>query len=178
MSVTGIGAIVACVFAAAFAWWASARAWRIDGLHRASDRARTALTDALANRRRAANAVVDVVSERYPEACARVGRALDTPVGDSTGESELTRQMRALAALCAAEENGGDTPAARAWRCWNDASFVLIAARRFANDRVAQVRRARSPLAVRLLHLAGRAPLPVAFDMDDEWEDRDARCGH
>ena len=44
----------------------------------------------------------------------------------------------------------------------------VVLARRFANDSVVAARRVRRGAVVRLAHLAGRAPLPRTFDVDDE----------
>ncbi|WP_418276745.1 hypothetical protein ACNHYB_02265 [Isoptericola jiangsuensis] len=44
-------------------------------------------------------------------------------------------------------------------------------ARRFHNEAVAQAQRARRPRVVRLLRLAGRAPLPRTVELDDQLPD-------
>ena len=48
------------------------------------------------------------------------------------------------------------------------ASYRAQLARRFHNDAVVQIRRIRRNVLVRFFHLAGRAPLPQTFEMDDE----------
>ena len=48
------------------------------------------------------------------------------------------------------------------------AAYRVVLARRFHDTRVAQARRLRADLVVRLLHLAGRAPMPQTFDVDDD----------
>ena len=47
--------------------------------------------------------------------------------------------------------------------------YRLQLARRFHNDAVALTRSARRAPLVRLLRLAGSAPEPVTFELDDEW---------
>ena len=48
------------------------------------------------------------------------------------------------------------------------AAYRVVLARRFHDTRVAQAQRLRADLVVRLLHLAGRAPMPQTFDVDDD----------
>ena len=48
------------------------------------------------------------------------------------------------------------------------ACYRLVLARRFHNTHVAEARHLRSGVLVRLLHLAGRAPMPRTFDIDDD----------
>ncbi|QKD79795.1 MULTISPECIES: hypothetical protein [Actinomyces] len=50
------------------------------------------------------------------------------------------------------------------------ASARVVLARRFHNTHVAEARRLRSTPVVRLLRLAGHAPMPSAFDIDDDAE--------
>jgi hypothetical protein len=47
--------------------------------------------------------------------------------------------------------------------------YRMQLARRFHNDAVALTRSARRAPLVRLLRLAGSAPEPVTFELDDEW---------
>jgi hypothetical protein len=48
------------------------------------------------------------------------------------------------------------------------AAYRAQLARRFHNEAVAQAQRARRPRVVRLLRLAGRAPLPRTVELDDQ----------
>ena len=48
------------------------------------------------------------------------------------------------------------------------ACYRLVLARRFHNTHVAEARRLRSSVLVRCLHLAGHAPMPQTFDIDDD----------
>ncbi len=90
-------------------------------------------------------------------------------VDRSQVESELSATLRAaledpdeVAAVRAA--GGADLIAALA-AAW----FRVQLARRFHNEAVAQTRRVRDKALVRGLRLAGHAPLPHPFDIDDAW---------
>ncbi len=85
-------------------------------------------------------------------------------------ESDLTAALREVlddpdeVALMATDEPGSALldELSAAW-------YRLQLARRFHNDAVAQTRSARRAPLVRLLRLAGGAPEPVTFELDDEW---------
>ena len=85
-------------------------------------------------------------------------------------ESELSATLRAalededeVAAIRA--EPGGEELVEALAAAW----FRVQLARRFHNEAVAQTRRVRAKALVRTLRLAGRAPLPHPFDIDDAW---------
>ena len=50
-----------------------------------------------------------------------------------------------------------------------DAETRVLIARRFHNEAVAQAQRMRAKRGVRVLHLAGRAPMPQMVEFDDVW---------
>jgi len=85
-------------------------------------------------------------------------------------ESDLTGALREVlddpheVALMVTDEAGGALldDLSAAW-------FRMQLARRFHNDAVALTRSARRAPLVRLLRLAGSAPEPVTFELDDEW---------
>jgi hypothetical protein len=85
-------------------------------------------------------------------------------------ESELSATLRAAledpddVAEIRAQPGGADLVGglAAAW-------FRVQLARRFHNEAVAQTRRVRGKALVRWLRLAGHAPLPHPFDIDDAW---------
>lgn len=81
-------------------------------------------------------------------------------------ESELSRVLRAVLDSRSAEL-ASDPAAAEPLRRLDAAWYRLELARRFHNAHVVEVRRLRANPVVRLLHLAGRAPMPESFDMDD-----------
>ncbi|GAA4433360.1 membrane protein [Georgenia halophila] len=90
------------------------------------------------------------------------------PVDRGLVESELSRTLRAVLgepeeqAVLAADPRAADI-VSRLHQSW----YRLQLARRFHNSHVEQVRSLRSDAVVRVFHLAGRAPVPEPFDMDD-----------
>ncbi|WP_298457865.1 hypothetical protein [uncultured Cellulomonas sp.] len=85
-------------------------------------------------------------------------------------ESELSGTLRAtledpaeVAAIRA--EPGGDALLDALAAAW----FRVQLSRRFHNEAVAQTRRVRGKALVRWLRLAGHAPMPEPFDIDDAW---------
>jgi hypothetical protein len=93
-------------------------------------------------------------------------------------ESELSATLRAAledpdeVAAIRAEPGGAELVAdlAAAW-------FRVQLARRFHNEAVAQTGRVRGKALVRWLRLAGHAPLPRPFDLDDAWPESLGRPG-
>jgi hypothetical protein len=85
-------------------------------------------------------------------------------------ESELSATLRAaledpdeVAEIRA--QPGGDDLVGDLSAAW----FRVQLSRRFHNEAVAQTRRVRGKALVRWLRLAGHAPLPHPFDVDDAW---------
>lgn len=83
-------------------------------------------------------------------------------------ESDLSRVLRAVLSPTVREELAGDPVSADVLAGLDRAAWRLVLARRFHNTHVTQARRLRSRRSVRLLHLAGHAPMPATFDMDDD----------
>jgi len=85
-------------------------------------------------------------------------------------ESELSATLRAAledrdeVAAIRADPGGADLVEALA-AAW----FRVQLARRFHNEAVVQTGRVRGKVLVRWLRLAGHAPLPQPFDIDDAW---------
>jgi hypothetical protein len=85
-------------------------------------------------------------------------------------ESELSSTLRAAledpdeVAAVRAEPGGTELVEALA-AAW----FRVQLARRFHNEAVIQTRRVRQKTLVRTLRLAGHAPMPHPFDIDDAW---------
>lgn len=165
---------------------------RVDRLHRKVLRSRATLELQLAQRAAAAHELAmsgaldpveavllaDVAQRASAGAPARVVRDglegtpdVEEPVGDvdrSLVESELSRTLRALLETHADTEPLSDHPlAVQPLQRLDAAWYRLELARRFHNAHVAEVRRMRANPVVRVLHLAGRAAMPHAFDMDD-----------
>jgi hypothetical protein len=107
----------------------------------------------------------------------RLGAAEDPPtteeIDQAMAESELSQVLRAALggvedrAELAAEEGAAEL-LDRLDREW----YRVQLARRFHNDAVVAVRRIRAKGYVRLLRIAGRAPIPQTFEMDDATEPR------
>lgn len=85
-------------------------------------------------------------------------------------ESELSRTLRAAlsdpAEVAEIQQDavGGELLAALA-----SAWYRMQLARRFHNEAVAQAQRVRRKAFVRLLRMAGHAPMPQTVEIDDEW---------
>ena len=189
-------AVTAAVLAAlALGVYLSWRATRLHRLHVRVDIARAALEEAL--RRRGA-AVLDLVAARVraaddPEsgdhgrvpapveelmAAATAALATRGPgrdrvgSGDELAESRLSRALRA--AVEHADGHVGTVAATPSEEVRERLAAVATAARSvqlartFYNDAVSDTRRARRSRPVRLFRLAGTAPLPDYFDIDDE----------
>ena len=98
---------------------------------------------------------------------------VDDGTGNGTNrallESQLSRTLRAvLGPRAERDELAADPRAAGVMTQLHQSWYRLQLARRFHNSHVEQVRRLRADALVRVFHLAGRAPLPEPFDMDDE----------
>ncbi|MDA8372339.1 MAG: hypothetical protein M0026_21065 [Nocardiopsaceae bacterium] len=162
-------------------FYVSWRAGRLDRLHTRVETAYAALDAALVRR---SAAVLELASAPELEPASAVlladaaGQARRAGgQGDGSrelAESTLSRTLRAVM-----EEPGFRAALADAGRTGpgkgDDLVEEVVAAakrvhlaRRFYNDAVASTREARASRLVRTLLLAGRAPLPDFFEMDDE----------
>ncbi|SHE26034.1 hypothetical protein [Actinomyces glycerinitolerans] len=175
----------------AIAWSAYAKALRVDRLHRQVLGSRATLEAQLVHRAQAAadlaaSGLLDPASALLLSQAAHdaldaegpiVDDGLDTdtpaqPTGEGTRsrariESDLSRVIRTVVdaptrAALAADPRGQD-----ALDRLDKAAYRMVLARRFHNTHVAEARRLRAALDVRALHLAGHAPLPRTFDIDD-----------
>ncbi|WP_017599671.1 hypothetical protein [Nocardiopsis lucentensis] len=157
-------AVLALVLVAFYLSW---RATRLDRLHHRVETTRAALDAALLRR---GSAVLDLVAadglppERaraLADAATAARRAPETQ--RELAESALSRALRA--AVEPSDAFGGLpdhlTEVASAAR-------RVHLARTFHNDAVADTRRARRSRLPRALRLAGTAPLPDFFEIDDE----------
>ncbi|MFC3995744.1 hypothetical protein ACFOVU_07450 [Nocardiopsis sediminis] len=151
------------------------RASRLDRLHVRVETATAALDAALARR---AAAVLELAAAPGLEPASAVlladaavrPRLAGDPGERELAESTVSRALRAVmeqpgfgAGLAAGGDPGGELPAAA-----EAAAKRVYLARRFYNDAVAATRAARADRLVRALRLAGSAPLPEFFEMDDE----------
>jgi hypothetical protein len=151
--------------------YVSWRAGRLDRLHARVEAARAALDAALLRRNCVA---VELASSGLLDPATSVllaGAAHDARAGSrprELAESDLSRALRAAfsqpdfrATLSGAE--GAQELLAEL----ETAAHQVFLARKFYNDAVAATNSARRRLLARVLRLAGRAPAPEFFDIDD-----------
>jgi len=158
----------AAILAGVYVSW---RAGRLDRLHARVETARAALDAALVRRSSvalelAACGLLDPATSLLLAGAAHDARAAGEL--NELAESDLTRALRAAlgqpgfrAAL--AELGRGDELLAEL----EAAAHQVFLARKFYNDAVAVTRAARRRWLARLFRLAGGAPLPEFFEIDD-----------
>ncbi|MDT0303316.1 hypothetical protein [Streptomonospora wellingtoniae] len=168
-------AVAALVLLSAYVSW---RAGRLDRLHIRVETAWAALDAALLRR---GAVVLELTGSRALEpasalllgdAAARARRAHgDGRAARELAESNLSRALRAvLGEPGFAVELAGrpDGAVADVVAEVESAAKRVLLARHFYNDAVSGIRDARAGRLVRLLRLAGSAPMPEFFEMDDE----------
>lgn len=162
----------------------SSVARRLDRLHRREAASRATLEAQLVHRAEAAVAFTDaelldpasalIVADAGWRAAVSAPRLLGEDASNAAderglAESELTRALRAaLGDEDAQRELAAGPRGAELLDRLGQASYRAQLARRFHNDAVVQIVRIRRTPLVRIFHLAGRAPLPRTFEMDDE----------
>lgn len=146
--------------------WAYTTANRLDRLHVRSDQARLALDAALARRAVVARAVATNISRPHadPEVIAQARRL--TSLADNAERANWrdreTIENQLAAALSAVDVT--HLPPQLVAELADAEARVLIA-RRFHNDAVRDTLALRTRRLVRLLHIAGTAPLPTYFEI-------------
>jgi muconolactone delta-isomerase len=167
--------IVLLLLLAFVVWRLSAMAGRLDRLHHRIELARASLDAQLVRRARAAEALaasglLDPASAIVLAQAASHSRNanLDDPVERGLVESEMSRDLREvfadpemITALGAVPE-GDELLSDLAASCRQ-----VTLSRRFLNDGVQAARLLRQGRWVRLFRLAGNAPRPEMFEMDD-----------
>ena len=160
--------IAAAILVGVYVSW---RAGRLDRLHARVEAARAALDAALVRRSAvalelAAGGLLDPATSLLIAGAAHDARAAGQL--DERAQSDLTRALRAALSppgfrtdLIA--RTGGDELLAEL----ETAAHQVFIARKFYNDAVAATRSARRKWLVRLLRLAGGAPMPEFFEIDD-----------
>ncbi|TYK42913.1 hypothetical protein [Actinomadura decatromicini] len=155
--------------------YVSWRATRLDRLHVRVETARAALDAALVRRAAAAlelaaSRLLDPAASLVLATAAHEARTADAD-NREFAESDLSRALRAVVdqpgfagALTAGAPGAGE---AALDELASSAARVAYA-RRFYNDAVRQARAARRKPLIRVLPLAGRAPLPDFFEIDDD----------
>jgi hypothetical protein len=161
--------------------YVSWRAGRLDRLHARAEAARAMLDAALVRRSSvalelAACGLLDPATSLLLAGAAHDARAAGGPA--ELAESDLTRALRAalgqpgfraaLTARGSADELLAELEAA---------GHQVFLARKFYNDAVAATLAARRRWLVRVLRLAGGAPLPEFFEIDDSLVTGDAEAG-
>ncbi|MFB4312219.1 hypothetical protein [Actinomadura sp. GTD37] len=165
---------VAVVFLVAV--YVSWRATRLDRLHVRVETARAALDAALVRRAAAAlelaaSRLLDPATSLVLATAAHEARTADAE-GREFAESDLSRALRAVVdqpefvGTITARGTGAD--GGEVLDELSSAAAKVAYARNFYNDAVSQARAARRKPLIRVLPLAGRAPLPDYFEIDDD----------
>jgi hypothetical protein len=157
---------VAAIVVVAVTLYATWAAGRLDRLHARLDASAAAMDAQLRVRSEAALRFAGApgLPATGAEALrAAAGLALSLPTLDSRREAAESALSRALRSAV----GGLDAPDRAAADELLDAATRASIARRFHNDAVRDVLVVRRRRVVRLLHLAGHAPRPAYFEMDD-----------
>lgn len=182
-----IAAIVVVVVVAMLGVYVSWRAGRLDRLHARLDARRAALDVALVRRSSvalelASSGLLDpatsllLASAAHDARSAPNGHAGEAGQGWEGGqrggqelpESDLTRALRAVFGQPGFRSSlDGTEGADELLSELEGAAHQVFLARKFYNDAVAATRAARRTPLVRLLRLAGGAPLPEFFEIED-----------
>src|SRR5690242_16755836 len=170
-----------------WSFYVSWRASRLDRLHNRVEAARTALDLALVRRASAASelassGLLDPAASLLLADAVRRARQADSAERD-LAESDLTRALRATLGdpdfrkeLAGEDDEDGEDDAGRG--AANEETAELVAeveaaaqqvfiARKFYNDLAGRTVYARRRPLARAMRLAGSAPLPMFFEMDD-----------
>ena len=186
-------ALVVLLLVSVVAWFLASFATRLNRLHHRVEGAAAALDNQLLRRATAARqlaasglldpassllvagAAADAVSageeaaRRYAENPEGLALARDDAAAREAAESDLTRALRATLAEPEVMQALSRDPLGQALLADLGAACHRAAlARRFHNDAVSQAQRVRAKPLVRVSRLAGRAPVPQTFEMDDE----------
>lgn len=173
MSPTLTWTLVALVALVAIGLYLSWTAGRLDRLHARIDAARAALDAQLLRRASVAqelatSGVLDPAASMVLYEAAHAARLAEEEQRE-VAESELSQALRAIFSdarqvEAVREEPGGED----AVRELAEAVRRVPMARRFLGDAVRAARALRRHRKVRWFRLAGHAPLPMTFEMDDE----------
>jgi hypothetical protein len=165
-----IATIVVVVVVAMLGVYVSWRAGRLDRLHARLEARRAALDVALVRRSSvalelASSGLLDPATSLLLASAAHDARSAHD--GQELPESDLTRALRAVFGQPGFRSSLDGTEGAEELLSeLEGAAHQVFLARKFYNDAVAATRAARSPM-VRLLRLAGGAPVPEFFEIED-----------
>jgi len=163
--------------------YVSWRAGRLDRLHARLEARRAALDVALVRRSSvalefASSGLLDPATSLLLATAAHDARSTQnghgppgedgSESGQELAESDLTRALRAVFGQPGFRDSLNGTDGAEELLTeLEGAAHQVFLARKFYNDAVAATRAARRPPLVRLLRLAGGAPLPDFFEIED-----------
>ena len=160
--------VVAVAIAGVYVSW---RAGRLDRLHARLEAARAALDAALVRRSSvalelASSGLLDPATSLLLAGAAHDARAAGEPT--ELAESDLTRALRAVLSQPGFRSSiGGRGSADELLAELEAAAHQVFLARKFYNDAVAATQAARRRWLARVLGLAGGAPMPAFFEIDD-----------
>jgi hypothetical protein len=164
-------AIVVVAAVAIMGVYVSWRAGRLDRLHARLEAARAALDAALLRRSSvalelASSGLLDPATSLLLAGAAHDARSAQSD--QELPESDLTRALRAVFGQPGFRDSLGRTEGAEELLTeLEGAAHQVFLARKFYNDAVAATRAARRRPLARLLRLAGGAPLPEFFEIED-----------
>lgn len=170
MTPTLIWILVALIAIGLYLSWT---AGRLDRLHSRIDASRAALDAQLLRRASvtqelATSGVLDPAASIVLYEAAHAARQAEEEQRE-VAESELSQALRAVFAETPQVETVREAPGGvEAVRELTEAVRRVPMARRFHNDSVRAARALRRHRKVRWFRLAGHAPFPMAFEMDDE----------
>ncbi|MEW2254242.1 hypothetical protein [Streptomyces sp. NPDC047869] len=170
MTATLIWILLALIAVGVYLSWT---AGRLDRLHVRMDAARAALDAQLLRRASvtqelATSGVLDPAASIVLYEAAHAARQAEEDQRE-VAESELSQALRAVFEDPRQVEVVRDAPGGDEAACeLAEAVRRVPMARRFHNDAVGAARRLREHRKVRWFRLAGHAPFPLAFEMDDE----------
>lgn len=97
-----------------------------------------------------------------------IAHAAGTPPARARAESDLSCVIRTVLPASVRQEVGEEPVGRAALERLERSAYRVTLARSFHNTHVAEARRLRALPSVRLAHLAGRAPMPMTVDIDDD----------
>jgi hypothetical protein len=166
--ITAILVVAAVAILGVYMSW---RAGRLDRLHNRLDAARATLDAALVRRSSvalelASSGLLDPATSLLLAGAAHDARSAQN--GQELPQSDLTRALRAVFGQPGFRSTlNGREGAEELLTELEGAAHQVFLARKFYNDAVATTRAARRRPLARLLRLAGSAPLPDFFEIED-----------
>ena len=167
----GVGIVLVVLVGIYLSWTAG----RLDRLHNRVGAAWASLDAQLVRRAAVAGEIAHAATVRglLPvDACADLattaGRALDAPSEErAAAENDLGRTLRRTLDPKAQAAIGADIEMAPLLAALDAAMTKVVLARRFHATAIEDTSALRNSRVVRWFHLAGRAPYPKYFDIDD-----------